>query len=303
MAQESPLSATGALHESQYEMMAAATQPDGLIGHPSDPAPVRVSGGQVIVRAGLEGALRGFPWRSGDTDTVYTPPVAGPARTDLVVLRLNRPDGYAVHTAYREGTSTFPPEPASGTGPDTAFEIPLAEIGVSAAGLTVRRIRAWYLGPDGQILCTGDSLPPHSPGRRVRRIDTGQTLESNGTSWVPLLDDSGNVAFPFAGGWSASIKTMWRRNGSAFLALSPQRTGAPIAANAPVLLGTLPDGFKPVTAFEANLHAPSSGPGRYSVSVNGRIEVVLYGGLTKDKFINMDPVTYFVGPGPLFTPN
>lgn len=252
MAEESPLSATGDLTEAQYEDLAHPQAADGLIGFPTDAPPVSVSGGQVIVRAGLKALLRGFPWASGLTPTVYTPSLAAPARVDLVVLRLFRDDNYRVGTAIRTGTGTTAPTPFQGTGPNDWYEIPLAEVRVAGGALTVAANRAWYLGDDGQILCTSGTRPPQQPGRRIRETDTGRAYESTGTTWAITLDDAGTTALPMANGWAASINRLYRVNGIAFLQLAAKRTGGNISVNAtPVLLGTLPAGFRPRATVES----------------------------------------------------
>lgn len=292
MAQESPLSATGNLTEADYETLAANTQADGLIGHPDDDPPVRVSGGQVIVRAGLRGVLRGFPWRSGDSDTVYTPSLTGPARVDLVVLRLDRTTGYAVGTALRTGAGDVAPAPYGGTGPTDWYEIPFAEVRMSGGTLSVTKTRAWYLGQDGQIRCTVDSRPPQHDGRRIRETDTGRTYESNGLAWVVVLDDSGWTALPLASGWSSSVNRLRRLNGVVYLHLSPQRTGASITSGATVTVGTLPDGYRPRYVFESTGYAASAGYVAVRVQPTGVVEAIPFSGLAKDRYANFAAMAF-----------
>ncbi|MEU7905322.1 hypothetical protein [Actinoplanes sp. NPDC049118] len=260
MAEESPLSATGNLTEAQYEAMAHPQAPDGLIGHPSDAPPVSVSGGQIIIRASLTGLLRGFPWASGLTPIVYTPSLSGPARVDLVVLRLFRDDGYRVGTAVRTGTAATAPAPFVGTGPTDWYEIPLAEVRVAGGVLTLLTTRAWYLGDDGQILCKSTSRPPHAPGRQIRETDTGRSYQSSGTVWTVMQDDGGTSSLPLAGGWVNAVNHLYRVNGIAFLQLSARRTGGNIAVSTPqATVGTLPAGFRPRADIETIGISSSSG--------------------------------------------
>jgi len=251
MAEESPLSATGSLTEVQYEDLAHPQAPDGLIGHPSDTVPVSVSGGQILVRAGLHGLVRGFPWASGLAAVALTPDLTGPARTDLVVLRLFRDDNFAVRAALRTGTSTTAPSPFVGTGPADWYEIPLAEVTVANGALAVRLTRSWYLGEDSQLLCTSTSRPPHAPGRRIRETDTGRTYESTGSTWIICLDDVGTSSVPLASGWATVVNRLYRYNGVVFLHFSARRTGAAIATSAAeVTIGTLPAGFRSRNNFD-----------------------------------------------------
>ncbi|MDG4801727.1 hypothetical protein [Micromonospora sp. WMMD980] len=239
------MSATGALTEAQYEALAAPQGADGLSGHPDDPAPVRVSGSQAIIPAGLKGNLRGFPWASGSVDTSHTIDLSGPARVDLIVLRLDRAAGYVVGTAVRKGTADTAPAPLTGTGPNDVYEIPLAEVRVSGGALTLLRLRAWYIGEDGQILCKSSTRPPHAPGRRIRETDTGRTYESTGTVWAAVLDDSGTVGVSVASGYTFLENNLRRVGRQCIASVKVMRKGAAMPAGSTVKVGVIPDGFRP----------------------------------------------------------
>lgn len=294
MAQESPLSATGALTEAQYERLAAPHTPDGLSGHPDNPAPVFTQSNQICVLAGLAGSLRGFPWASGPTVTTYVTDLTGAARTDLVVLRLWRDQGYKVETAVRKGTpGAGAPAPVTLTGPNDWYEIPLAEVDVANGAFGQVRRRAWYVGEDGQLLCEAGALPPHAPGRRVRQVDTGRTYESNGSAWVVLLDDSGSVALPYAAGWANGFNRLRRRNGWVWLALSPQRTGTKLSAGAVSTVGNLPVGFRPNLDFEhVGVAISTSFPIITTVRASGAVQVTVYGGLNQGSYLNLGSMTF-----------
>ncbi|MEU4568658.1 hypothetical protein [Micromonospora sp. NPDC023956] len=291
MAQESPLSATGALTEAQYERLAAPHTPDGIVGHPNDAPPVVLSGGQVRVVAGLSGLLRGFPWGSGDADTVYTPSLAGAARTDLVVLRLYRDQGYKVETAIRTGTpGQGAPAPATGTGPTDWYEIPIAEYDVANGAFGALRRRCWYVGDDGQILCKADTRPPHNPGRRIREVDTNRSYESNGSSWIILLDDTGWVNLSPLSGWSTSPtgKVRVRRiNRISYLTLDLFRTGPSISSGV-FAVATLPVGFPP----EENVLAVGTvntygGTCRFGILANRSINIEYYSPIATGRAISI----------------
>lgn len=248
MAEESPLSATGALTELQYEMLAHPQAAEGLVGHPSQPAPVSISGGQVIIRAGLSGLVRGYPWSSGPSPIVYTPSLAGPARIDLIVLRLFRDENHRVGSAIRTGASDTAPMAFSGVGPTDWYEMPLAEVRIASGTLTMHKLRAWYLGEDGQILCTAGSRPPHTPGRRIFETDTGRAYISTGTAWAPLLDDSGWVTMTAVPYWTAygGSYQVRRLGNTVHMRLSAKRTsGSTLQAGSDTNVAQVPGGFRP----------------------------------------------------------
>jgi len=278
MAEESPLSATGSLTEPQYEALAHPQAADGLIGHPNDTAPVSVSGGQVIVRASLTGLLRGFPWASGLTPIVFTPDLSGAARVDLVVLRLLRDDGYRVGAAIRTGTSTTAPAASTGVGPTDWYEIPLAEVSVQNGTLQLTATRAWYLGDDGQILCTSTGRPPMTPGRRIYETDTGRAYLSTGTTWTPILDDSGDVVLTAAAGWTLSswCGTVRRKNGVVYLRLIVTRNSTTLAAGTDTTIATVPTGFRPASATPILAYLDSAYLARGFVQASGAVELHNY---------------------------
>lgn len=279
MAEESPLRATGALTEVQYERLAHPQAAEGLVGHPSGPAPVSVSGGQVIIREGMAGLVRGFPWASGNSPIVYTPSLTGPNRVDLVVLRLSRDDAYRVGSAIRTGTSETPPVPFSGTGPTDWYEVPLAEVRMASGALTLQKIRAWYIGEDGQILCTSVARPPNLPGRRIFETDTGRAYISTGTSWAPVLDDSGWVNMTAVPYWSAySVGYQVRRqNSSVHMRLSVQRTsGSTLQAGTDTNVGQVPAGFRPNYSVPVLGYLDGANLARAFVLPNGYVQIQNY---------------------------
>lgn len=301
MAEESPLSATGTLTEAQYEALAAPQCPDGLIGWPGTLSVAQIFGGQIAIKAGNRGIIRGFPWASGPVDTYLNPVLTGAARTDLVVLRLFRDQSYKVGTALRQGTpGAGPPAPYVATGLADWYEIPLATYDVAGGALSNLRTVAWYIGDDGQILCWSDRRPPHQSGRRIREVDTGRTYESNGTQWVVLLDDAGDGSLPFltttggATGFAApTLNWLTRINGQGRLSITAQRTGANIASGANVVLGTLPAGFRPRRYFESTARAGLATNLTASFDVNGEIRLrFLDGGLSTGGFLLIPPVTW-----------
>ncbi|MFI2663286.1 hypothetical protein [Micromonospora carbonacea] len=230
----------------EYEDLMHPMAPDGLIGSPAL-TPLVYADSTLLgvkVRASRAALLRGLRWDSGDTEvslTVDANSTAGTTRKDLIVLRLSR-NPWTIGLAVVKGSALATPTTPSPTyGEDTStgvWELPLAEVTVpyndtvTDAGQCIPL--AWYVGSDGQLLCTSTTRPPHEPGRRIRELDTGRSYESNGTVWVLLLGDTGWIDLTAEAGWtgaSTSIK-LRAKNGTVWCRWDTHRVGSTVAAGA-----------------------------------------------------------------------
>ncbi len=246
----------GAITELEHERLVNALAPDGLLGDPAAPAMAYADGTgtrQVKIRAGRLAVVRGGQYDSGDVD-INLPQLAantsGLTRIDLAVLRLNRGDYSITETVITGQPGGAAPSPVQQTGPTGFWDLPLAEVtvvngaGSLAAGAVIPR--AWYVGDDGQIRCTQTTRPPVQAGRRFREIDTGRTLESNGTRWFVVLEDTGALFVGAAGGWSAQAgNTVRRKNGWVMLNLVAIRVGGAVNNATNSLVCTVPERFRP----------------------------------------------------------
>ncbi|MFI7608821.1 hypothetical protein ACIBTV_27425 [Micromonospora sp. NPDC049366] len=295
----------------EYEDLTSPQAADGLIGSPSLPALVYADSSLlgVKIRANRAALIRGLRWESGDTERslpVDPNTTPGTTRKDLVVLRQSRNPWNATPVVIKGAPAASNPVTPSPTyGEDTStgvWDLPLAEVtipyndAVTDAAQCVPR--AWYVGKDGQIICTSSTRPPHEPGRRWFETDTGREILSTGSDLIVVGDDSGNLALPLVNtagaalGWSAALNNLRRRNGWVYLQLSPQRTGGNVPANTYVDLGTLPPAFRPPFAIESGVSA-SGTQGRLSIrSDNGLVQAYLYGGLSTSNFILCQPIAY-----------
>ncbi|MFI7069544.1 hypothetical protein [Micromonospora sediminicola] len=272
MAELSPVNATGSLTEAQFEALAHAQSPDGVIGHP-DTAVFYKSGGQIGIPS-FNALVRGFPYIS--TGALLSPDLTGAARTDLLVLRMDRANGFTIRAAIRKGTpGAGAPEPVMGTGATDVYELPLGEFDVSSGSIGALRLRAWFIGEDGQILVKGGVRPPHNPGRRIRETDTGVTWESTGVAWVKNLDDSGVSQAAIKSGWKANENYLQRRNGIVVLSLALVRTGTALPSNTNHVFGSLPAGFRPSFDVENTcLYWSGASPMNFRALKNGDLYVV-----------------------------
>ena len=90
-----------------HELLWSAYHQSGLVGDPTQPAPVFAdsTGMQVKFRANRLALLRGQMWSSGDSDVVkeVSTNTSGATRVDLAVLRLDR-SSWTVRAHIVEGT-------------------------------------------------------------------------------------------------------------------------------------------------------------------------------------------------------
>ncbi|WP_431728248.1 hypothetical protein [Verrucosispora sp. TAA-831] len=142
---------------------------------------------------------------------------------------------------------------------------------------------------------------PNEAGRTLWEHETGRYLVGTGSQWFVIGDNAASSlgglspAPPAAQQWQASINRIRKRNGWASLAISPQRSGANIAASATSNLGTIPTGFRPMDDFEIVGHVPSSGA-RVTGKVfaaTGLITLTFWGGgIETNRFANLQAVSW-----------
>ena len=296
----------------EYEDLVSAYTPDGIVGPFSLPSLVYGDGTLlgVKVRANRAVILRGLRWESGSTEvsvSVAANNSSGTIRKDLIVLRMSR-NPWTVALAVVQGVAApaataTTPSPTYGEDTSTGmWEMPLAVVTIpyndtaTDSGQVVNA--GWWLGRDGQTICHPDARPPHARGRRIWEYTTGRAYISDGTNWVAVGEDSGDFTLTFldgggnATGWTSALNHVRRRNGMVFMQVSPQRTGANIAAGATVTLGTLPDGFRPPWTIEAVGVSPSGGQARLSVFTNGSVTATLFDGLATNRYLVCHPITF-----------
>lgn len=271
----------GSLTAAEHERLVHAALPDGLAGHPNDPAPVYADGVGVRVariRANQIGYVRAGAYESGATD-IALPSLdannSGQTRIDTVVLRLDRAD-FSITEKVAVGTpaqNPVPPTLNSSGGPTGLFDFPLADLrvrpGVTALVAEDVTTRAWYVGNDGQIRCKSTTRPPHQVGRQIFETDTASVFISDGTVWVPVIgEDAGAITAP--SGFSHRDAVLRRRSGMATFALTFWRPAASLAANSEYRVANVQSGFKPLTDISSTGICPSNQSVlTYSISTAG----------------------------------
>lgn len=244
----------------EYEQLMHRMGPDGLIGDTSMPDLVYADSTLlgVKIRANRSAIIRGLRWDSDTSDTsvpVAANTTAGTSRIDLIVLRMTR-NPWDADIAVVQGTAVANPSPPSPTlGENTStgvWELPLAEVTVpynattTGAGQCVSR--AWYVGPDGQYLCTTTTRPPHSPNRTILETDTGLVRVSIAGQWVTVTSNGADtVVNTSLSGWAVDTDSALVLRGRVvdLRAGTWRRTGGTIAAGTDIRLPmTVPAAFR-----------------------------------------------------------
>lgn len=286
--------------DTQFEQFAHPQAADGLIGTPSDPALIYGddSGMQVKVRASRLAVLRGHGWASDSSGKTLTiaANASGSTRVDLVVLRLTR-STWKVTTEVRQGIPGSPaPTPVTDLGATGVYEITLAEVSVPSGDTLIGAAqvtpRAWYLGSDGQILCTATTRPPHEAGRRIYEPGTGVGSMSTGSSWVVVYEDSGPLSFTMAPGWALSVGSLRHRDGTVAASLSVRRTGGNLGASGDVQVATIPAGLPPLTNVEGPAHVLNIGTTIGAYGSNRAVTVRLSSGISTNNYVILSPATW-----------
>ncbi|WP_335936611.1 hypothetical protein [Streptomyces sp. PTD5-9] len=216
MAQESwpsPAHNGRAVNDAEYEQLAARFSDDGVYGTPRDVPVVTAGVGlTVAIRANTIASLRGHAWTSGTTGDSLTiaPNSSGSARTDRVVLRLDRTD-WTVRAVVSQGTpgAGLPPLVQS-TAATGVYEIPLAEVAVAngATAVTVQR-RELYVGTRVRAALS-DALPPTpARGDLVYQVDAAVLSVWNGASWQQVWEPRRSVNVDATlSGWSIGTQSV-----------------------------------------------------------------------------------------------
>ncbi|MCT2279310.1 hypothetical protein M3G91_16975 [Micromonospora chalcea] len=282
------------MSEAAYEALVGAYTPDGIIGTPNDQPPLKLSGGQLVVPAGIEGILRSYWWSSGTSDlpVPIDPNPSGSTRHDHVVVQVNRDANPRTLGVVPKKGVPGGGLPALTQAPGTTgqFEISLGRVSVPAGGTVataaVTRL-GWYIGPDGQYLCTRDTRPPHAPGRRIREVDTGRSLESDGDEqWLSVLDDSGWVNLAPAAQWERNTLRIRRMSGIGYLQLDLDRKGPSLAASTTSKLCTIPPAYALGTGqlfAAAVIHHGKVG--RISIVPNGDVTLSNHEGIAQGQYL------------------
>jgi len=296
----------GRVTELMYERLSAVNAPDGLLGSPADAPAVfsNATGARTVrLRANVRALLRGFAYDSGDTEIplVLEENTSGASRVDLIVLRLTRATWTVQETVITGTPGQGPPAAVRNLGATGVYDLPLAEVAVAngageLAGSTITP-RAWYLGEDGQILCRNASRPPHAPGRRIRDIEDNATYESTGTSWLPLLSDTGHRIDQRAiSGWSLTRRYLRMHNGVVMHQAGVRRTLHNLSAGSIAKIVQLPEGMRPEVEFQAPVFVTRGLSGDYTTAAtytpDGYVSVNLRDGIRTDSVVVVSPATF-----------
>ncbi|MFD5294791.1 hypothetical protein ACFWJU_06245 [Streptomyces mutabilis] len=209
----------------EYEGLAARFSDDGVYGDPTSPPVVTAGTGlSVNIRADVAASIRGHGWYSG-TDVFSVPlsaNISSQARTDWIVLRLDRSD-WTVKAAAVGGTpGSGPPALTQQTGGTGVYEIPLAQVRIlgGASSVTVTRAEL-YVGTRCRPCTSTTRNPLPRRGELAAETDTGRTMQWDGSAWQVFYSRTENFVIdsPLSA-WSVLIEsTLEERSGSVHVRL------------------------------------------------------------------------------------
>jgi hypothetical protein len=285
MAQDSwpsPTHNARAVTDSEYERISVRYSGDGVYGDPTDSANIVAGTGlQVTVKSERSGNVRGFNWYSGTSDTTLSisSNTSGSTRIDRVVLRLDR-STWDVRAVVRTGTpGAGAPALQQDTGTTGLYEIPLAQVTVinNATSVTVAR-EELYVGH--RIRPCTSTTRPLSPrrGEIGYETDTGKWIGWNGTSWVVLRYDTGQLTISAGYSvWTQPNANIGRRQGDqVWLRVWVQRNTSTFQASDSdgSKIGVLPSALIPsYNQYFAAKFSGSGGNARVEVRTDGEIWV------------------------------
>ena len=255
--------------QSQHERLMGGAAASGVAGHPANNPVVwapNTGTREVRLEANRRAVVEGYGWETDGTAVVLPSLAAnssGSVRVDLVVLRLDRTT-FTVRAAVVQGTpGAGAPAPTYNTGTSGVWELPLAEVtvdpGVTVIAAAKVKNRAWYVGTDGQILCTSTTRPPHEIGRVIWEHPTGAAFVSNGSQWLRAVDNETGLVTPVAG-IDMPYRFLHRRNGMVTMVLTIHRENAAFGAGTWTRIGEVTgDDFKPIIDMNFTGVVPSTG--------------------------------------------
>jgi len=183
--------------DDEYEKLAARFTEDGVYGDPKGTAVVSAGVGlQVVVRAGVEASVRGHYWTSGTADLTLTVAAnaSGSRRQDWIVLRLDR-STWDVTVALHQGTpGSGLPSVTRQTGSTGVWEVVLGYVQIESGAASVTVVPyTQYVGTRIRP-CTSSTRTAAGVGAVIYETDTGRWMGWNGTSWLTLYEDTGELS-------------------------------------------------------------------------------------------------------------
>jgi hypothetical protein len=300
--------AAGVIIDADYEALASAYVPNGIVGTPAAAYPVYCVGDPnrgVRFRAASPVIYHGAIWKaSADEILSCDPNPSSQARIDLACLEMDHDNDNQMRARIVTGTagnSTGPTPGDDAIGGTGVTQYPLAWItvppsAVTLAGTAVRK-RACWLAEDGRTLTSTDSVrPAPDPGRLIFEYETGNLYLANGVSWRLISGDSGwqavltgtaNGATGWlipSNGYGGKIRNL---NGTVTMNLEVQRNGSQLTGSTDTIVAKVPAGFEPPAGNGA------SGK-MIQALVNG---IVATGRVRTDGFVELKDYNTFINDG------
>lgn len=245
----------------EWEAYFSAVQLDGVV---SGLVPSLQSGARTVSVGAGSAYLRGYLKPVSATTATPVPAADSQDRVDRLVLRLDRDaassDDYIV-PAVLTGTAGTSAPPSLTRGATGYWELPICRWTSKADGSLTGLVDERY-GPSWfTSAARSQQLVPAAPARTAIESDTGQVYRSDGSTWVSIYQDTGDIplSVTFPSLWESRSPYQWGRRIGTFVTIEMnlKRTKdtlytSPSDASEGSQLTTLPAILRP----KRELHAP-----------------------------------------------
>jgi len=210
------------------------------------------SGTRSAVVSSGAAVVRGFYVHGGSSVSTAIPAASGQNRIDRLVLRLDRTASAAgnwILPFVIEGTPGSNPQlPALAVSPTGSWDTPICHWTSGSNGSLSALVDDRVFMGQQTLAFPSTSRPPASMIGLGIETDTGRILQSDGTAWSVVIDDTGWVTVPLLGHWAVGGFTpqVRRINNVCYFRGSVVRTTDVLpASNTDNNVAAMPAGFIP----------------------------------------------------------
>lgn len=298
-----PTSASTLSSMAQWEGLFTGLSADGVIpGAANELVPSLNTGARTAVLGTGSAQIRGFHVDNPSSTATPIPAADAQNRIDRLVLRLDRTAEAAedwITPVVIEGTPSATPQiPALTQTTDGNYDIPIARWTSASNGSLTGLVDERQFAAASPVEFRSDARPSATIRRLGFERDTGKVLWANGTSWVLVYEDTGDVALSVTtpSRWEARSPGQYasRLNGVVHVEMNLKRIGEALQtdssdASEGSALTQLPAGLRPKRELQI--------PVTLTAGISARIRYQTDGGV----YLNAPSATVGVGRFVRFT--